>query len=50
MSRFGLLIDVSHQPSYQIDHEIPGAAMAGMLNLSNVLEWAIDLFNDGTFA
>jgi hypothetical protein len=41
---------VSNEPCDQIDQEIDGAAMARMLNLTDVFELIGDGFDDGTFA
>lgn len=40
----------SNEPRDQVDQEIDGAAMAGMLNLTDVFELIRDGFDDGAFA
>lgn len=46
---FGLMA-VGKKASKQMDHKIGGAAVAGVLNLGNVLELVDDGLNDGSFA
>jgi hypothetical protein len=46
---FGLMA-VGKKESSQMDHKIGGAAVAGVLNLGNVLELVDDGLNDGSFA
>ena len=41
---------VSDQAANQIDAEVDGTAMAGVLNLGDVLQLIGDGLNDGTFA
>ena len=38
---------VSDQARDQVDKKVNGAAMAGMLNLRNVLKLVVDSLNDG---
>jgi len=44
------LMRVGNETGNQIDQKVIDAAMAGMLDLRNVLELVIDGFNDGSFA
>jgi hypothetical protein len=46
---FGLK-GVSQQTGDEIDHEVGNAAMAGMGNLRNILEWVVDGFNQRPLA
>ena len=46
---FGLMA-VGKKAITQMDHKIGGAAVAGVLNLGNVLELVDDGLNDGSFA
>jgi hypothetical protein len=41
---------VSNQATENIDHEVSGAAMPGMLNLGDVLELVNDGFDHGALA
>ncbi len=41
---------VGDEASHQIDQEVDRAAMARMLELTNVFELIIDRFNDGPLA
>ena len=41
---------VGDQPCDQVDQEVDGAAMAGVLNLTDVFELIIDGLDDGSFA
>jgi hypothetical protein len=44
------LTTVSDQPTDDIDQAVDWAAMAGMLNLRNILQLVNDGLNDGTLA
>ncbi len=46
---FGL-VAVGDEPSEQVDEEIVGTAMAGMLDLADVLELVVDALNDRSLA
>ena len=48
--RFLLLISVGDQCGQQIDHEVRHAAVARMLDLTNVLELIIDRLAQGALA
>ncbi len=41
---------VGNEPGNQVDQEVDRAAVAGMLNLTDVFKLIIDGLNDGSFA
>ena len=45
-----VLMTIRGKSSNQMDDKIGRAAMAGMLDLGNILELVNDRFNDGPFA
>ena len=47
---FFVLMAVGDEPSNKMHHKIGGTAMAGMLDLRNVLELVNDGLDDGPFA
>ena len=48
--RFLGLVTIGDEAAEEIDEEVDGAAMAGVLNLRNVLELVEDGFDNGAFA
>ena len=44
------LVTVGNEARQQMDHEIVGTAMAGVLNLTHILELVVDGFDQRPFA
>ena len=44
------MVGIGNQAGDEINEEIEGATMPGMLNLTDVFELVIDGFDDGSFA
>ena len=49
-ARFFVLMTVGKQPGNQMDDKIGGTAMAGMLDVRNILELVNDRLNDDPLA
>jgi hypothetical protein len=48
--RFSRLVGIGNQSGHQIDHAIGHPAVAGMLNLRNILELVMDSFDTGALS